>query len=522
MLAAIIIPLVLAALHWLLFPLISLSTGELKPRSTFFEHKDLIPHSASTSYLNLEANDIRSVESVPSVCGHFESFGLPCLLQGSTMAWSYATPYFIDDAEDIIVVVVELEFESAKSTSETMHRAASFLHQLRGGRWLAKTVVFLVPCEGESSSSDAVQAWLHLFLTGAAVGNHKPVRMLPLSGSIRAAISLKLSGLSGDGHARTQRFDVNLGVVGEAGRLPNADLVNLASHAFHGVSNVQLEHAKSPDANARYWARLQALLDFCQALLRSSSHEEGEATTHHSVFLNAGIDALTVEATSPSVSGRGASEEDVIRGIETMLRGLNRCEQKLSHGFYLYALMGPNFFVSIGEWGITLVLMTIPFVVFGLPLFSRIKCVLPSWAAVYFHVLVLVAGTELIPSKQGRLLLSLGALVIPDLFSFRLFDPPCPAARSFHLLVAVCCTALALGAQNAATSVFGISAALGLLAVYVALNSSRLPTRAASIALLVGAAATAPGDLSFYLAVLVCCFSPLLSGGDQAEKRRKS
>eukprot|EP00613_Pedinella_sp_CCMP2098_P039120 CAMPEP_0171780382 /NCGR_PEP_ID=MMETSP0991-20121206/59582_1 /TAXON_ID=483369 /ORGANISM="non described non described, Strain CCMP2098" /LENGTH=314 /DNA_ID=CAMNT_0012387753 /DNA_START=15 /DNA_END=960 /DNA_ORIENTATION=- len=256
--------------------------------------------------------------------------------------------------------------------------------------------------------------------------------MMPVSGTIRAALAVN--------------FDAPVGYSGERGRLPNADLVNLASHSFRGLAKIE---QSAGSESTSYWRRLTSLLGFCQAMLR-------EPAGYHHVFLNAGIDALSVEA-EPSLAGRSASAEDILRAVETMIRSLNHCEQRLSHGFYLFALLGPNFFVSIGEWGITLAIMIIPFVAVGLPLFRRMRCIFPTWISLLLSFSATLAGLKFSASISVSFMVALvtGWLVVPNLMNRYFCVDMCPAANAFHALVVLCCTVTALGAQNIATAAFG-------------------------------------------------------------------
>jgi len=493
---------VVVALHWFLFPLVSLSTGELKPRGTFFEHKDLLPHFTSSSSFSPRAFDfaVGSEKETSSVCDIFENLGHPCIWHGASLVWSYVTPSFVDDAEEVIVIVAShKECESASALDTNFRRLASFQNHLQDSRWLAKTVVLLVPMGGNSDG--ALEAWLNLYLVSSVGQQHRT--MMPVSGTIRAALAVNFacpSGLQGG-------YDINLAVVGERGRLPNADLVNLASHSFRGLAKIE---QSAGSESTSYWRRLTSLLGFCQAMLR-------EPAGYHHVFLNAGIDALSVEA-EPSLAGRSASAEDILRAVETMIRSLNHCEQRLSHGFYLFALLGPNFFVSIGEWGITLAIMIIPFVAVGLPLFRRMRCIFPTWISLLLSFSATLAGLKFSASISVSFMVALvtGWLVVPNLMNRYFCVDMCPAANAFHALVVLCCTVTALGAQNIATAAFGLSAAIGLVVILThrCLNPSSKGLACVAFVVFGGRAvsfapAVAP-QIQLAMLVCGCCLLPTL------------
>jgi hypothetical protein len=118
-----------------------------------------------------------------------------------------------------------------------------------------------------------------------------------------------------------------------------------------------------------------------------------------------GIDALTIKLVPQSSlrktdSSARFSLEDTLRSVESSIRSLNNLEAQLNHGndtnpgcvvvsqlfffflnetystsnllgFYLYAFMGQKYFVSIGEYAISIALNVAAYCMLGLSLSSR-------------------------------------------------------------------------------------------------------------------------------------------------------
>lgn len=84
-----------------------------------------------------------------------------------------------------------------------------------------------------------------------------------------------------------------------------------------------------------------------------------------------GIDSLTIQLIRNDQKSPKVSMEGCLRSMEAALRSLNNMEQRLNHGFKLYALLGPKYFVSIGEYSLTLVLYSIGWGTMALYFYSR-------------------------------------------------------------------------------------------------------------------------------------------------------
>jgi hypothetical protein len=102
----------------------------------------------------------------------------------------------------------------------TTSTSLSLMSKLRTERWLAKTVVLLIPLFGDPVAG--VESWLDAY---HGQGRHQTsIQTFPITGTIRAALAI-------DKSADTE---VHLRIIGTHGQLPNLDLVNLAAFAFRG------------------------------------------------------------------------------------------------------------------------------------------------------------------------------------------------------------------------------------------------------------------------------------------------
>ncbi len=141
----------LGLLHILLYPLVTFSTGEFKPRGTYFEENALQPSITQPRFVWEHARNQH--ES----CADFEAEGFPCFEPRAALRWSLLRPNFYDDGKEVLVLVVT---STAISRSKLL---APFLAHLRKGRWLSKTIVVLMPAR--ASSPDAVIKARHQFFS---------------------------------------------------------------------------------------------------------------------------------------------------------------------------------------------------------------------------------------------------------------------------------------------------------------------------------------------------------------------
>eukprot|EP00614_Pseudopedinella_elastica_P001275 CAMPEP_0172606876 /NCGR_PEP_ID=MMETSP1068-20121228/27084_1 /TAXON_ID=35684 /ORGANISM="Pseudopedinella elastica, Strain CCMP716" /LENGTH=434 /DNA_ID=CAMNT_0013409737 /DNA_START=448 /DNA_END=1752 /DNA_ORIENTATION=+ len=363
---------------------------------------------------------------------------------------AYVAPTFRNENRDVIVIVAIEKNIARRSQASLLAPLMSFIRS--EGRWLAKNLVVLIAIEqpkGSITPLESVENWLQSY-HGARTSNiQRP--LFPVSGTISAALVLK--------NLTETPSTVNLGVAGRNGRLPNMDLINLVSQSFDNRASIEGDKWSLHPSFAK---RLHSMICFLRSLL------SGPSGLHES-FLAQGIDAISIEFIEDL--NQGSSIERTLGCLENVIRGLNNLEEKLQHGFYIYLMIGSNFFVSIGEVSITIALSVVPFAL-SIPR-GRIKSIVPGCYLFASSALLSALSTwlwgqsSLSPSifanfsaEFGRILVSAYMVVI--LIRSKLIRP-CKEGSKFliSVLIVVCGSILAF--QNPSTSSFGVHPILGAL-----------------------------------------------------------
>jgi hypothetical protein len=306
---------------------------------------------------------------------------------GSSFIWTVVKPYFVDEGKEVIALVALMN--NHKHCSMAFH-LVSLLRHLKQERWLTKSIVLMIPLDDHGrcgvdreSGTQQVEEWLSMFNGDVSLQHQHGV--MPLSGIIRAALAIQTNNsLSGN-------FDIRLNVVGSEGRLPNMDLPNLVAHSFHHNVVVEGEVISNRFDHQSYSSLFHGLISMIHSLLMSSRNV-------HGVFLDQGIDAVTIELIGSEGRRQGSTTglETVLRNIESVVRSLNMAEQKLTHGFFLYSFMTSRYFVSIGEFSITVVLVVACFAFISLGSFVSAQSMLPS-----MQLFVACFATSLVCSSIG-------------------------------------------------------------------------------------------------------------------------
>ena len=236
--SVIVLAALLAITHVVLYSAVTVSTLENKPRGVYFEDNALLPGLSAPTFSAAPRRSGRTAgsatppgrigESPP--CVQLERLGLPCWQQRATnLTWTAIRPRGIYDGKEALALVVAPPRDGGNEAAcgSPMHRIAPFMSHIDEKGHLAKTLFILFPDPNgatKNSVEGAIVHWLHTFYGSSPA-------FFPMSGSLRAAIVLEVPA---EECARTSPtlYGVQLGVVGSRGRLPNMDLVNLASNAL--------------------------------------------------------------------------------------------------------------------------------------------------------------------------------------------------------------------------------------------------------------------------------------------------
>ena len=351
------------------FPSFTLSTFELKARGTYIEHSDLLPNSAPALFR------LGPLSHPPAKCFEelemgFESAGLPTYVEPLGLEWSVIRPWFADDCKEALVVVF-----ATPPSCDIRDALFKFSGFLRNSRWLSKTLILLAPSAIPPLSNHTVVDRVAIWLSSQ-----------PPTWAIRTVLVLELEGDSLE--------QPTLKMIGQSGRLPNQDLPNLVARAFRG--RVTIEDTGTAVAGGEFHMNEKSATGFMALTLQGD-------TGIHTAFLRLGIDAITI-TNGPN------NMEALFRAVESVLRSTSSLETRFQHGFYLYAFMGPEHFVSIGEYAITIALASVP--ICALCLDSQSMSKLVPVSSMVLMTVTLAALAESLHLLHGGVLWNFLALLL--------------------------------------------------------------------------------------------------------------
>ncbi|KAG0671103.1 GPI transamidase component GAA1 [Kluyveromyces marxianus] len=233
-------------------------------------------------------------------------------------------------------------------------------------------------------------------------------------GSIESAIVLDYPGTN-------DRFDyVQIHYDGLNGETPNLDLVNTAVHitehegmkvSIHGIPFAELD---DNDYNSRLKTMLLGIKDSVLAGIKKCHGNEA--------FSGWRIQAITLKA----VGTNGPHDITTFGRIpEALTRSVNNLLEKFHQSFFFYLLLAPRYFVSIGTYLGTAVVVSVAFVLAcldqvlnnkfsGLPLLS----VYNIWSALAFGIALMASFITsqfffYLPQAELLLLVNVGLAALP-------------------------------------------------------------------------------------------------------------
>ncbi|OQS06725.1 transmembrane protein [Thraustotheca clavata] len=410
---------VLLGFVWfLLHPVATITTGELKCRQTYFSENALLVDTVTSSiedtqaswakkyhraYVDLEAVGDKGCSSYDT-CLHIADWiekqlkeidGIEVYRQvyseqlyendefvNRTNIYAILRAAPLADGKESVVLVAQYRNipTSNKNGFSALAVGMAMLRHLGNVKWLAKDIILLLTDDGRDDRryghSPGVEAWLEAYHNGPHISRNPALEMH--AGVIRAAINIETS-------LDSNRYNT-VGVLGAGvnGQLPNLDLINTAVEtlesehipiAMDRCSDIEYEcHDDGLNnfiASIRkfltnllpqeyhghisfYLPRLHHMLRFMQTLAIGPSGA-------HANFIRYNIDAITLSAfyslDSPSTPLRLVSW---LRSIETSVRAMSNLEEKLHQSFFFYLLVAPRSFVSIGEYYYVLFFFMLP------------------------------------------------------------------------------------------------------------------------------------------------------------------
>nr|CCA14462.1 transmembrane protein putative [Albugo laibachii Nc14] len=417
---------ILGVIWFLLHPIVTISTGQLRCRNTYISENELLIESIEAQFSTLETQTILAshtypngslrdplynqivtkwlidqLETIPKVSAFTQSFsGNSHRCSRCTNVYGILKASPLADGKESIVLIAH-----PPQTPEDLDKPFSsvavgmgLLRHLSQVKWLAKDIIFLIsddgPTQGSDGYSPGTQAWLEAYFSDPVL-NAETLAMR--AGVIRAAINLEITT------QESNQPSFSLLVSGENGQLPNLDLINVAILAFQkngivpSMSRCRIhDQLKSEqgcsDMLSTAFIKLNRLLSvidyfpFFSYPTRDIKKKWGEylfklhgmvrfmvslaigPTGSHAAFISYNIDSITTVLNLPSRkrSGTEAQHENfleaTLQGLELMIRSLSNLEEKLHQSFYLYLLPTAQTFVSVGEYIYPLLMLCAPLV----------------------------------------------------------------------------------------------------------------------------------------------------------------
>jgi len=229
--------------------------------------------------------------------------------------------------------------------------AASLLYQFQKKAWVAKDIIFIA--SDNRFGEEGIRAWLNQYY---GISNFFR------AGAIQAAINIDINP--------GEQFEyITILSEGANGQLPNLDLINTVRtiSKILGVSEEQI--ILSDKSNLYDFLRIvpNKLVQLLTFMLNQAA---GIPTGDHGIFNIYHIDAITISNTNsgsnftrPNSGNRFMLHSKIQLGriLEGTFRSLNNLLEHLHQSFYYYLLPSPHFYISIGEYMISLGLILIGF-----------------------------------------------------------------------------------------------------------------------------------------------------------------
>ncbi|KAF7591373.1 Glycosyl phosphatidyl inositol protein transamidase complex subunit [Aspergillus hancockii] len=251
------------------------------------------------------------------------------------------------DATEAIVIVTAWKTADRELNLNGVTLALTLARYFKRWSLWSKDIIFLITPDSKSGT----QAWID------AYHDMQPpsVQPLPLkSGALQGGLVVE--------YPFDHRFE-SLHIVydGVNGQLPNLDLINTAVSIAGGQMGIGSNLQEMWDHDDSYEARLHTIL---RGMVKQGF---GYATGAHSSFMPYHIDAITLQT-----KGDGWQDEMALgRTVEGLCRSLNNLLEHLHQSFFFYLLMHTKWFVSIGTYLPSAMLIAGNFTIMAIALWLR-------------------------------------------------------------------------------------------------------------------------------------------------------
>ncbi|EAW06904.1 GPI-anchor transamidase subunit GAA1 [Aspergillus clavatus NRRL 1] len=251
------------------------------------------------------------------------------------------------DATEAIVLVAAWKTTDGELNLNGVSLALTLARYFKRWSLWSKDIIFLITPDSKSGT----QAWVD------AYHDMQPASVQPLplkSGALQGGLVIE--------YPFDHRFE-SLHIVydGVNGQLPNLDLFNTAVSIAGGQMGIGASLQEMWDHNDSYEMRLQTIL---RGMVKQGF---GYATGAHSSFMPYHIDAITLQT-----KGDGWQDEMALgRTVEGLCRSLNNLLEHLHQSFFFYLLMHTRYFVSIGTYLPSAMLIAGNFTIMAIALWMR-------------------------------------------------------------------------------------------------------------------------------------------------------
>lgn len=365
---------VMGLLWWILFPVVSISTGELKARSIFVDENAILVNS-----MNLRQKDYPRHFPARLRTGNFS-----LLCNSSINLFSSCRKDLFFNTEILEFFIEPSKRPSSKESTLFVFPVPSkdsdslvtvffteLVHRIHNAEWLARNVIILVLRDIRSQNmvqtpnsmmySRSLKRWLSTHLNAGVVDTTIEWDR-PSTGLLRQAFVLDVAEYV----EHMMPGNIQVQSVGYNGDLPNMDLVattlalapegSITECGAHSISTVVLNGSLN-----LYISRLLGLFRFLVALIDGANGLHGH-------LLSADIDAITLKLVdrNPSMSkvDPDVNESEFLQSVsdllENLLHATSNLHEELHHSFMQYFFLDASHFLALPEYGPSLLLLTAP------------------------------------------------------------------------------------------------------------------------------------------------------------------
>jgi len=387
-------------LWFLIHPLISVSTGELKCRGLYIDENSLLSGNFDVKdYANeMKITDFSSEKSVCStiapsrsniMCVRHQNFDLIKIVPLSSPT----------EPTEAIALTISPPYQFTESkkefgwTESTFHRSIlNLIHRLSDptqSPWLAKSVFIVVPIIRNETEFLNIESYDQLmedtvinFLTSYLGHNLESLPHRITFPILRNVVVINLHQ-NVDNTLQASPIEIKILPQGRRGLLPNLDLVSAIAELFSLHARSKTTSVSFHPNQHQFEEKLMYLSTFLPLHFLSKQHTSlfekyvkdlsGMISfaislavgpyPPHAKFLEHGIDSLTIQIDTTNDEQNAKLPSLLTPEIESIVRMLSSLHERLHHSVTQYLLPSSTTFVSNGEYTLSSILLLLPFLI---------------------------------------------------------------------------------------------------------------------------------------------------------------